>query len=128
MVDIRKTFQEKGSYAERIAFEFPADKKPLILSFDDVVYASKNKGKGMSDKIIVTDNGQLAAYTEKHTPQIHGEEFVSILEEFIVKHLEKERLEFRLPFLCAWTYEKILDRTYVIRYKKMENRSRTLGR
>lgn len=86
MVDIRKTFREKGSYAERIAFEFPADKKPLILSFDDVVYASKNKGKGMSDKIIVTDNGQLAAYTEKHTPQIHGEEFVSILEEFIVKH------------------------------------------
>mgnify|MGYP005773351681 FL=1 len=86
LVDIRKTFREKGSYAERIAFEFPADKKPLILSFDDVVYASKNKGKGMSDKIIVTSNGQLAAYTEKHTPQIHGEEFVPILEEFIMKH------------------------------------------
>ncbi|MFR1984050.1 MAG: hypothetical protein ACLS4Z_10375 [Christensenellaceae bacterium] len=36
LADIRDTFREKGVYAERIPFDFPADKKPLLLSFDDV--------------------------------------------------------------------------------------------
>lgn len=85
LVDIRKTFRETGETAERCSFEFPADKKPLILSFDDVVYASKNQGKGMADKLIVND-GSISAYTQSNTPQIHKQEFVPILEDFISEH------------------------------------------
>ena len=86
LTDIRDTFREKGFYAERIPFDFPADKKPLLLSFDDVVYASKNQGKGMADKLVVTESGKIAAYTENHSPKVHGEEFVPIVEEFVAKH------------------------------------------
>ncbi len=85
LVDIRRTFRETGDTAERCPFEFPSNKKPLILSFDDVVYASKNQGKGMADKLIVSA-GNIAAYTQKNTPQIHKQEFVPILEDFIADH------------------------------------------
>ena len=86
LADIRKTFRADGESAERIPFSFPADKKPLVLSFDDVVYATKNLGKGMADRLVVTQTGDIAAYTRAHTPQIHGNEFVPILEDFIAKH------------------------------------------
>lgn len=86
LVDINQTFRENGSSAERCAFEFAKNKKPLILSFDDVVYASKNNGKGMADKLIVTKNGKVAAYTQKNSLQVHEEEFVPILENFIAEH------------------------------------------
>lgn len=86
LIDPRKTFRREGNYARRISFSFPANKKPLILSFDDVVYASKNSGKGMADKLIVTDTGEIAAYTHNVSPHIHREEFVPILEEFISRH------------------------------------------
>lgn len=86
LVDINETFRENGEVAERCPFEFPVGKRPLILSFDDVVYASKNKGKGMADKLIVTKDGTVAAYTANRTNQIHEEEFVPILESFIRTH------------------------------------------
>ena len=86
LTDPVKTFRREGNYARRVSFPFPADKKPLILSFDDVVYASKNAGKGMADKLIVTESGEIAAYTHNALPHIHQEEFVPILEEFISRH------------------------------------------
>lgn len=86
LVDVNRTFRITGEYAERTAFDFPVDKKPLVLSFDDVVYATKNLGKGMSDKLVVTSDGEIAAYTESQTPKVHNREFVPILEEFIRSH------------------------------------------
>ena len=78
------SFDENG--AKRRAFSFPKDKKPFILSFDDVVYATKNKGNGLSDKLILKKNGDISAYTETAEPSLHKEEFIPILEEFIEKH------------------------------------------
>lgn len=86
LTDINRTFKIVGGKAERCAFEFPINKKPLILSFDDVVYASKNQGKGMADKLVLTEQGNIAAYTEGSIPKIHNEEFVPILENFIAEH------------------------------------------
>lgn len=40
----------------------------------------------MADRLVVTQTGDIAAYTRAHTPQIHGNEFVPILEDFIAKH------------------------------------------
>ena len=86
LVDVRSTFRTEGDKAERIPFSFPADKKPLILSFDDVVYATANRGKGMADKLVLTDSGEIAAYTKNRNPQTHREEFLPILEDFIAEH------------------------------------------
>lgn len=86
LVDIRTTFQSEGGRAVRIPFSFPVGKKPLVLSFDDVVYASANQGKGMADKLVITSEGKLAAFTQNRTPQIHGNEFVPVLEDFLSAH------------------------------------------
>lgn len=61
---------------------FPADKKPMLLSFDDMTYDSR--GRGMCDKLIVDKNGKMASFTRSALPQIeHGKDNISILEEFI---------------------------------------------
>lgn len=86
LVDIYSTFSGNGLTARRIDFTFPKDKKPLVLSFDDVVYAEKNKGKGMCDKLILGENEEILAYTENAKTTAHKEEFVPILEDFIEKH------------------------------------------
>lgn len=86
LVDVRKTYEKEGLTARRIDFSFPKEKKPLVLSFDDVVYAQKNQGKGMSDKLVLTDSGEIAAYTKNAENPLHKREFLPILEDFIQKH------------------------------------------
>lgn len=85
LVNATETFTEKDGKATRIPFLFPASKKPLIFSFDDVVYARKNQGKGTSSKLILDDNGKILAQTifNDGTTKTHGEEFAPILEDFI---------------------------------------------
>ena len=88
LVNARDTFEitEKGA-AVRRSFRFPKGKIPLILSFDDVVYARKNQGKGTSGRLDV-ENGKIVAVTRFSDGKIrtHGEEFAPILEDFIEKH------------------------------------------
>lgn len=86
LVDVESTYVLEENRAKRVAFEFFADKKPLVLSFDDVVYARKNQGKGLCDKLELDQNGEIVAYTDAPTPRTHKEEFVPILEDFIAKH------------------------------------------
>jgi hypothetical protein len=70
----------------------PEGKKPLIMSFDDVVYDSRKMHCGMVDKIIVDENGELASYT-KH---LNGEEVISYDNEFIpiIEQFCKEHPDF----------------------------------
>lgn len=87
LVDVRETYRVVGDRAERRAFPFPADKKPLVLSFDDIVYASKNRGKGMVDKLVLSEDKIGAISCSYDSPQISFEnECVPILEEFVKKH------------------------------------------
>lgn len=83
LVDIRETYELCENGAKRKTFKFPINKKPLILSFDDVVYARKNQGKGMSDRLVLSETGEILACTDNKT---HKNEFVPILEDFIKKH------------------------------------------
>jgi len=87
LVDVRETFETVNGEVRRKNFAFPKDKKPLVLSFDDVVYTEKNRGKGMSDKLVLTENGEIMACTETGSNQrLHDREFLPILEDFIEKH------------------------------------------
>lgn len=87
LVNANETYEIKNGKAERKAFFFPKGKKPLILSFDDVVYARKNHGKGTSDRLDCK-NGKIVAVTldKDGNENVHGEEFAPILEDFIEKH------------------------------------------
>lgn len=62
------------------------DKKPLLLSFDDINYYTKKMNLGMNDKIILANN-TLATYTKDAKSQInYDNEVITILENFIRKH------------------------------------------
>ena len=88
LVNATETFAETNGKTARVPFSFPAGKKPLILSFDDVVYARKNQGKGTSSKLILGENGEILAQTvfKDGSTKTHGEEFAQILEDFIKNH------------------------------------------
>lgn len=63
----------------------PFGKKPFVFSFDDMSYDSK--GLGLSDKIILDENGNLASYTESNENKIeYDKESICVLENFIKLH------------------------------------------
>lgn len=67
----------------------PQNKKPIILSFDNVTYKSNYQNLGNIDKIIVDRNNNLASYTTKKSIQDriqNDNEFMLILENFITEH------------------------------------------
>lgn len=89
LVSATATFTIQDGKAERSSFPFPREKKPLILSFDDVVYARKNLGKGTADKLECSESGDdVYAVTETKSGKTirHREEFAPILEDFIKEH------------------------------------------
>lgn len=67
----------------------PENKKPIILSFDNVSYKSNYQNLGEIDKIIIDRNNNLATYTTKKSIQDriqYNNEFIVILENFINDH------------------------------------------
>lgn len=64
----------------------PENKKPLILSFNNVSYKSSFQSIGEIDKIIIDRNNKLATYSTKQSIQdriSHDNEFIPILENYI---------------------------------------------
>jgi len=67
----------------------PKGKKPLIMSFDDINYYSKNQGNGICDKIILDEDGNLAmlTYQPDGTALITYDNcVVPLLEKFIEQY------------------------------------------
>ena len=56
LIDIKR-------YASSEPVMVPAGKKPLVMSFDDLNYYSKNHGRGISDRLVVDEKGRFAMYT-----------------------------------------------------------------
>lgn len=68
---------------------FPNDKIPLILTFDNVSYKSNYQNHGEVDKIIIDRKGNFATYTTKKSIQDriqYDNEFLVILENFVDKY------------------------------------------
>lgn len=63
----------------------PKNKKPFILSFDDMSFDTR--GKGMSDKLILDENKKIASQTSDSEVKIeYDKESIPILEDFISKN------------------------------------------
>lgn len=78
----RETLTKKQLY-------LPTNKKPIILTFDNVSYKSNYQNLGQIDKIIIDRNNNLASYTTKKSIQDriqYNNEFMLILENFINTH------------------------------------------
>ena len=70
-------------YKKRVMF--PKNKKPMLLSFDDMTYDSR--GRGACDKVILTKDGKIASFTQSANPQIEYEkDNLAILEKFLSEH------------------------------------------
>lgn len=84
----------------------PLGKKPFLLSFDDMSY--DNSGMGLSDKIILDENGEFASLTKANEPQIeYDKEFVCIIEDFIKDHPDFSCRNARV-IICPTGYDGIL--------------------
>ena len=82
LVDVHKTYEIVDGVAKKIPFMFPEGKKPLILSFDDVVYDPKKQNQGMIDRIVIK-NGKIAGEIFETGEVAFDNEFIGILESFI---------------------------------------------
>ena len=81
------------------------NKKPLILSIDDVNYDHKKIHKGMADKIAVDDNGNLCSIIDGQID--YEREFVSAIENFVKLHPDFSHNEAK-AMLCLTGYDGIL--------------------
>lgn len=69
--------------------KLPQNKKPILISFNNVSYKNNHKNSGSIDKIIIDRSNQLASYTARKSIQDrvqYNNDFILILENFISTH------------------------------------------
>lgn len=89
LIDIETLYSITPEGASIKKLYLPQNKRPIILSFDNVTYKSNYQNLGNIDKIIVDRNNNLASYTTKKSIQDriqNDNEFMLILENFIAEH------------------------------------------
>lgn len=107
LINIKDTYSIINGTAKKNKVKVPKDKKPLVISVDDVVYDPKKSGNGMIDKIILDEHGNLASQTtiNNKTNIAYDREFFNILENFITKHpdfsLNNARATINLTGFCG---------------------------
>lgn len=85
LVDIYDCYKTIDGKVYKKDLYLPKYKKPFILSFDDMSFDTKNKG--MSDKLILDTNNEIATYTSSNEIQVeYNKEAIPILENFINFH------------------------------------------
>lgn len=85
--------------------ELPHGKKPLVMSFDDMTYDTRDRG--CIDRLVLID-GKIFDYTKTAEPQLSRErENVTILESFIEEHPDFSHDGARAT-LCVNGYNGIL--------------------
>lgn len=89
LIKISDTFFIENNVVHKKKLCLPKNKKPLLLSFDNVTYKSSYQNSGNVDKIIIDRNNNFATYTTKKSIQdrvMYDNEFIPILENFIFEH------------------------------------------
>ena len=92
LVDINSIYYNPSGDGKTYEFAplmLPEGKKPMVLSFDDVVYDQRKMGNGMVDKIILDENGNIATSTKMDDGTVdiaYDKEFVNILDTFVEEH------------------------------------------
>lgn len=90
LVDINKMFTKNADGTlTRNAFEFPVNKKPLVISLDDVNYYEYMLQHGMVSKLVLDAEGEIAT----ESVNLAGEteirrdlEIIPILDRFVKDH------------------------------------------
>ncbi|MCI9032067.1 MAG: polysaccharide deacetylase family protein [Clostridia bacterium] len=108
LVDITETYDTADGQAKRTSFLFPENKKPIVLSFDDINYYVKKMNRGMNDRLDADESGRIFTYTEHADGQIsYDNEVVTVLENFIEAHPDFSYNGAR-GVLCLTGYDGVL--------------------
>ena len=110
LIDINSIFTDIDGIITKNKLYLPQGKKPLIFSFDDVNYDHKKMHKGMIDKLILDNDGNIATYTSKASDNrkiSYDNEFIVILENFISLHPDFSFMGAR-GTICLTGYDGIL--------------------
>lgn len=92
LVDLHTLAQESkiGSDVELTAAKLmiPQGRKPLVLSIENLNYASVRNGDGVATRLTIDENGEVAAvYTDAEGHDLTGAyDIVPVLEQFIEEH------------------------------------------
>lgn len=93
LINIHSTYETVDDNGKQVVKDkqlmLPEGKKPIIISFDDIVYDLKKMGMGMVDKIIMDGNGNFATYTKlKSGKEVvsYDNEVIPILDQFVKVH------------------------------------------
>ncbi|MGN1222754.1 MAG: polysaccharide deacetylase family protein [Christensenellales bacterium] len=106
LVDIYDCYKSIDGKVYKKDLYLPKGKKPFLLSFDDMSFDTRNKG--MSDKLILDNNGEVASYTKNNEIQIeYNKEAIPILENFIKNHKDFSFNNAR-GIICPTGYNGIL--------------------
>ena len=89
LIDINSIYEiVDGRAVMKSTVQVPEGRKPLIFSFDDVVYDPNKFGKGMVDKLVIKD-GRVQSYTRMADGrEIYStdNEFIPIMDDFVDAH------------------------------------------
>lgn len=85
LIDINSLIDANGSKKELL---LPKDKKPLIISIDDVNYYDYMKGCGFADRLITLKNGSVACIKKTKSGEIIDTEgdVMPIVDKFVELH------------------------------------------
>ncbi|NLW44071.1 MAG: hypothetical protein GXY92_02665 [Syntrophomonadaceae bacterium] len=93
LIDIHEIFEERTNNGRtelvRKELWLPKNKKPLILSIDDLNYYPYMKENGMNHKLVLDRDGNVAAFLispEGKEIIAYDTEIVPILDEFVAEH------------------------------------------
>lgn len=68
--------------------KLPPDKKPIVLSQDNVDYSSVKNGDGIATRLVLDSSGKVkAVYTDSEGHDLTGDyDFIPVLDSFIEEH------------------------------------------
>lgn len=93
LIDFKALYDEKAENGKTVLvhkeLKLPPNKKPLIMSVDDVNYPDYKSKNGTISKLILDTEGKVATYSvspsgEKVTS--HDNEVIPIIDAFVAKH------------------------------------------
>jgi len=88
LIDINTLYTVENGVTKQATLKLPRNKKPFVLSFDDVNYYRSHIGQGMVDKLVIDDNGMVCGYTKfpDGREEYNYDEHIPIVEKFIAEH------------------------------------------
>lgn len=89
LIDPHDAYDLNSSPIKKKALKLPKNKKPLILSIDDMNYYDYMRGKGYDDRLVLDDSQHVVSETkDKHGKITHSksDDIVPILNDFVKAH------------------------------------------